>query len=146
MNPSTECCKVISSVSLLNLQEVTLTFGEEKTSLKNTFKSLVITFQTELLQVFQDEHKTTSLFVTAMTNPGFWTTLREGRLAIGGLLGEIKKKKWGPAFYQLVFTVLNDSYRLFIFKFKVYNNVRKEGFDCRQNSQINHTIKKFITK
>ncbi|XP_039996191.1 sex hormone-binding globulin isoform X2 [Xiphias gladius] len=79
---------MVALVANNKTKEVTLTFGEEKTSLKNTFKSLVITFQTELLQVFQDEHKTTSLFVTAMTNPGFWTALREGRLAIGGLLGE----------------------------------------------------------
>lgn len=88
----TELCEVISSVSLFNLQEVTLTFGGETIIMKDTFKRLVITFQTELLQVLQDEvePKSSSLYVTGVRDPGFLETWREGRLAFGGLLGEVK--------------------------------------------------------
>lgn len=80
------------SLSLFNLQEVTLTFGGETIIMKDTFKRLVITFQTELLQVLQDkvEPESSSLYVTGVRDPGFLETWREGRLAFGGLLGEVK--------------------------------------------------------
>lgn len=85
-------CKVVSSVSVWNSQEVTLTLGEEKISMRKTVKRLVITFQTEMLQVFQEEPKLTELKAISLTNPGVLSTWREGRLAIGSLLGEIKQQ------------------------------------------------------
>lgn len=95
MNLSTELCYHISSVSLyLNLQEVILIFGEEKISMKDTFKRLVITFQTDLLKVLEDEDEDeskTTLSIIPVSHPGYLTTWREGRLAVGGLLGEIKQ-------------------------------------------------------
>ncbi|XP_042257534.1 sex hormone-binding globulin [Thunnus thynnus] len=73
-----------------NTKEVTLTFSGDKISMKETFKRLVITFQTDLLQVLQDEDesKTTQIPVSPVSHPGYLTTWREGRIAIGGLLGE----------------------------------------------------------
>ncbi|XP_051285035.1 sex hormone-binding globulin isoform X2 [Dicentrarchus labrax] len=73
-----------------NKEEVSLTFGKEKLSMKYTVKRLVITFQTDLLQVLQDEDesKTTTLSINPTSHPGYLTTWREGRLAFGGLLGE----------------------------------------------------------
>lgn len=58
-----------------------------------TFKRLVITFQTDLL-LLQDEYasKTTQIPVSPVSHPGYLTTWREGRIAIGGLLGEIKQQ------------------------------------------------------
>uniref|UniRef100_A0A8D3A9T9 Sex hormone-binding globulin n=1 Tax=Scophthalmus maximus TaxID=52904 RepID=A0A8D3A9T9_SCOMX len=69
-------------------KEVTLTLGEEKISMRKTVKRLVITFQTEMLQVFQEEPKLTELKAISLTNPGVLSTWREGRLAIGSLLGD----------------------------------------------------------
>ncbi|KAK2863120.1 hypothetical protein Q5P01_002653 [Channa striata] len=73
-----------------NTKEVTLTFGEEKISMKDTFRRLAITFQTDSLQVLQDtnEPKTITLSISLVSHPGYLTTWKEGRLAIGGLLGE----------------------------------------------------------
>ncbi|XP_037614742.1 sex hormone-binding globulin isoform X2 [Sebastes umbrosus] len=68
-----------------NTKEVTLIFGEEKISLKETFKRLVITFQTDLLKVLKDEDKSKT---TLSINLRCLTTWRGGRLAVGGLLGE----------------------------------------------------------
>ncbi|XP_074479545.1 sex hormone-binding globulin isoform X1 [Sebastes fasciatus] len=74
-----------------NTKEVTLIFGEEKISMKDTFKRLVITFQTDLLKVLEDEDEDeskTTLSIIPVSHPGYLTTWREGRLAVGGLLGE----------------------------------------------------------
>ncbi|XP_029311154.1 sex hormone-binding globulin [Cottoperca gobio] len=71
-----------------NTQEVTLTFGGEKISMRDTFKRLVITFQTDLLQALQDEDQSKTLSISPLSHPGYLTTWREGRLAVGGLLGE----------------------------------------------------------
>ncbi|XP_071316156.1 sex hormone-binding globulin isoform X2 [Trachinotus anak] len=72
-----------------NTKEVTL-LGEEKISMKNTFNRLVIGFQTDSLEVLYEEDKpnTTASSVNLLSNPGYLTTWREGRLAIGGLLGD----------------------------------------------------------
>ncbi|KAF3697919.1 Sex hormone-binding globulin [Channa argus] len=72
-------------------KEVTLTFGEEKMSMKDTFRRLVITFLTDSLQVLQDKDdpKTTTFPISPVSHPEYLTTWKEGRLAIGGLLGEV---------------------------------------------------------
>ncbi|XP_054456997.1 sex hormone-binding globulin [Anoplopoma fimbria] len=73
-----------------NTKEVTLTFGEDKISVKDTFKRLVIIFQTNLLKVFHDEGelKTITLPINPVSRPGYLTPWREGHFAVGGLLGE----------------------------------------------------------
>ncbi|XP_045920369.1 sex hormone-binding globulin [Micropterus dolomieu] len=73
-----------------NKEEVTLTFGKDTVSMKDNFKRLVITFKTDLLQVLQDEDEsnTTTLSMRSESHPDYLTTWREGRLAVGGLLGE----------------------------------------------------------
>ncbi|XP_068569405.1 sex hormone-binding globulin [Cebidichthys violaceus] len=73
-----------------NTKEVTLTFGDENICMKDTFKRLVIIFQTDSLQVLQDEDesKTTTLPISPVSHTGYLTTWKEGRLAVGGLLGE----------------------------------------------------------
>ncbi|XP_031154270.1 sex hormone-binding globulin [Sander lucioperca] len=80
---------IFALVANNNTKEVTLTFGEEKLSMNDTFKRLVITFETDKLQVFQDEDesKTTKLSI-AGSHPGYLTPWRGGRLAFGGLLGK----------------------------------------------------------
>lgn len=77
-------------LSVLNLQEITLTFREEKIGMKATFKRLVITFLTGFLQVRQDggELKANALSYTVESHPGYLATWTEGQLAFGGLLGE----------------------------------------------------------
>ncbi|XP_026170761.1 sex hormone-binding globulin isoform X2 [Mastacembelus armatus] len=69
-----------------NTKEVTLTFGEEKITMKDIFKRLVITFQTDSLQVVRDEDVTTNTMLPI--SPGYMTMWRQGHLAVGGLLGE----------------------------------------------------------
>ncbi|KAM6894742.1 sex hormone-binding globulin [Lycodopsis pacificus] len=73
-----------------NTKEVTLTFGGENICMKDTFKRLVIIFLTDSLQVLQDEDesKTTTLPTSPVSHPGYLTAWKEGRLAVGGLLGE----------------------------------------------------------
>ncbi|XP_032367288.1 sex hormone-binding globulin [Etheostoma spectabile] len=80
---------IFALVANNNTKEVTLLFGEEKLSMQNIFKRLVITFETDKLQVFQDEDesKTTTFSITG-SHPGYLTPWREGRLAFGGLLGK----------------------------------------------------------
>lgn len=82
----------VSSIAALNWQDVTLTFGEEKLSMKDTFRRLEITFQTGLLQVrqYEDESKTETLAVIPVSHAGYLDTWRDGRLAFGGPLGENK--------------------------------------------------------
>ncbi len=93
MNSSTEFYEVISSVSLMTLQELTLNFGVEEITMRDTAdaKKLEITFHINFLQVLRDEGK--SLVkresLGPVSNSGYLTPWRGGRLAIGGLLGEI---------------------------------------------------------
>ncbi|XP_040887743.1 sex hormone-binding globulin [Toxotes jaculatrix] len=79
---------MLALVANNNTEEVTLTFGKENKSMGNTFKRLLITFKADSLQVFQEELETISISVTPVINSSISTTLREGLLAIGGLLGE----------------------------------------------------------
>ncbi|XP_068611970.1 sex hormone-binding globulin [Brachionichthys hirsutus] len=73
-----------------NTKEVTLTFGKDKLSMNATFKKLLVIFQADSLRLHQDgdESKITKLPVSPTSHPGYLTVWREGRLAIGGLLGE----------------------------------------------------------
>lgn len=61
--------------------------------MKDTVKRLVVTFRTDSLHVFEDEDDvlTTVSTIGTGSHPGFLTTWGEGRLAVGGLLGEIKQ-------------------------------------------------------
>ncbi|XP_068163871.1 sex hormone-binding globulin [Antennarius striatus] len=70
-------------------KEVTLTLGKDKLSLK-AFRRLLIMFQTDSLQLVpdDDESKINTLAIGPMSRPGYLTMWTEGRLAIGGLLGE----------------------------------------------------------
>ncbi|KAM4564777.1 sex hormone-binding globulin isoform 1-T1 [Fundulus diaphanus] len=72
-----------------NTNEVHLAVGKIKAALKNTFKRLQITILEDLVKVIQDadESDATTHSYELESRPGYLTTLREGRLAIGGLLG-----------------------------------------------------------
>lgn len=73
-----------------NTKEVTLSFWQEKISVKSTFKRLLVTFQKDVLKVLQDEDESTTSVLSS--NPeshnSYLTTWKEGRLAFGGLLGD----------------------------------------------------------
>uniref|UniRef100_A0A3Q2NPU9 Sex hormone-binding globulin n=1 Tax=Fundulus heteroclitus TaxID=8078 RepID=A0A3Q2NPU9_FUNHE len=72
-----------------NTNEVHLAVGKIKATLKNTFKRLQITILGDLVKVIKDagESDATTYSYELESRPGYLTTLREGRLAIGGLLG-----------------------------------------------------------
>ncbi|CAJ1086202.1 sex hormone-binding globulin [Xyrichtys novacula] len=73
-----------------NTKEVTLTFGVEQFTMTDAFERLVITFQTDLMQVIQvgDESKTTRFPISPTDQPAYLSAWAEGHLAFGGLLGE----------------------------------------------------------
>ncbi|XP_076581396.1 sex hormone-binding globulin [Chaetodon auriga] len=73
-----------------NTKEVTLTYGKETMRMKNTINRLVLTFDTDSMHVFEaeDDSEVTMSSDSVVSFPGFLTMWREGRLAIGGLLGE----------------------------------------------------------
>lgn len=75
------------------MQEVTLTFGSEKISMKSDdLKKLVIIFEEEMLQVLEVRAKFQGLQIKSVRNSGFLTTWRNGRIAFGGLLGKVKQR------------------------------------------------------
>ncbi|XP_061620104.1 sex hormone-binding globulin isoform X1 [Phyllopteryx taeniolatus] len=71
-------------------QEVTLSFGRHKLSLKENFKRLEMTFGTDSLEVRHGGHesKVPWDFLSPLKKSGLLSTLRESHVAIGGLLGE----------------------------------------------------------
>lgn len=71
-------------------QEVTLTFGEKKYSMKDPLRKLEIIFQSDLIQVHTDKSDITDLSPIQVGHPGYLEKWRNGRLGLGGLLGEIK--------------------------------------------------------
>ncbi|XP_050931478.1 sex hormone-binding globulin isoform X2 [Lates calcarifer] len=77
----------VALVADKNTNVVSLTLDQEKTLMLNSLNKLVIIFQRELLQVFQDELGETPFSVN-LGNLDVLTTWTEGRLAVGGLLGE----------------------------------------------------------
>ncbi|XP_023276630.1 sex hormone-binding globulin [Seriola lalandi dorsalis] len=68
-----------------NTKEITI-FAEDKITTKNYNKRLAITIQADSLTVIQEDDESTAIYI--FSHPGYLTTWREGRLAIGGLLGE----------------------------------------------------------
>ncbi|XP_056224728.1 sex hormone-binding globulin [Seriola aureovittata] len=68
-----------------NTKEITI-FAEDKITTKNYYKRLAITIQADSLTVIQEDDESTAIYI--FSHPGYLTTWREGRLAIGGLLGE----------------------------------------------------------
>ncbi|KAM9335569.1 sex hormone-binding globulin [Symphorus nematophorus] len=80
---------MFSLVASNNTQEVTLTFGKEIITMKDTFRRLLITFQTDSLLLLLDEDELSSTrSIFPINHFDQLTTWREGRLAVGGLLGE----------------------------------------------------------
>ncbi|KAM9836579.1 sex hormone-binding globulin [Aulostomus maculatus] len=67
-------------------KEVTLTFGDDEISMRETFKRLEMTFQADSLQVFQDGDESTTTRRPVI--PGYLSMWRHSRMAVGGLLGE----------------------------------------------------------
>ncbi|XP_060951746.1 sex hormone-binding globulin [Limanda limanda] len=66
-----------------NTNGIMLTWGEQRISIGKNIQRLVLTFKPEELHVGEEE-----VNVISLTNPGVWSAWREGRLAIGSLLGE----------------------------------------------------------
>lgn len=89
------CAEFFKSV-VLNLQETTVIDGKEAIITKNTLKTVKITFKVDLLHVQErDVPKNTTFVLTQdslSVDVGYLTMWREGRLAIGGLLGESAAK------------------------------------------------------
>ncbi|XP_037539404.1 sex hormone-binding globulin [Nematolebias whitei] len=70
-------------------KEVIVTSKAEKIAVKNSFKRLLITFLKDLVKVLPDEDESKLITLAGVvSDPGYFTTLREAQLAIGGLLGE----------------------------------------------------------
>lgn len=57
--------------------------------MENSLERLLITFLKDSVKVLPDEDESKSFSVTAESHPGYLTTLREGHLAVGGLLGKL---------------------------------------------------------
>ncbi|XP_076017608.1 sex hormone-binding globulin [Genypterus blacodes] len=75
--------------------EVKLTFGNETIIMNETFKRLMITLQKDFLQILrhEDQTETPRLLSIPLSHPGCLNAWREGRLAIGGLLGDGEDNK-----------------------------------------------------
>lgn len=71
-------------------QEVTLTFGENKTSIKDPLRKMEIIFQADLVRLLKDKTETTELSMIQVSHAGYLEKWRNGQLGLGGLLGEIK--------------------------------------------------------
>ncbi|XP_026208746.1 sex hormone-binding globulin [Anabas testudineus] len=75
-----------------NTNEITVINGKESVIMKITFKTLDITFKVDLLQVQDEDKPKNSRFVISenrlSVHLGYLTSWKEGRLSIGGLLGE----------------------------------------------------------
>lgn len=80
----------------MNLQAITVIDGKEAIITKNTFKTVEITFKVNLLQVQdEDKPKNTTFVMTRdslSVDVGYLTMWKEGRLSIGGLLGESQQQ------------------------------------------------------
>lgn len=76
---------LLSLVADKSTKDVTLTFGGDKIHIKEAFRRLKITFQTEVLMVHLDGAETVRLAVIDPEYSDMWTV---GSLSIGGLLGE----------------------------------------------------------
>lgn len=72
--------------------ELHLTIGEHKNIMHNTFKKLRITFLENIVKVFgyPDESNAETYEYVPESTTAYLTALREGRFAIGGLLGGVQ--------------------------------------------------------
>lgn len=83
------------SVSLLNLQELTVEFangGAVGASLSIDFKRVAVIFHADSLEIHRYTAESRGGTSTVSLASHLMTLWREGRLAIGGLLGEIKQQ------------------------------------------------------
>lgn len=73
-----------------NTEELILTYMNSEMRTTNSFKGLVLTFRNDSLQVFghEDGSRTVRFSLRCMSQHGYLTRSREGRVAFGGLLGE----------------------------------------------------------
>ncbi|XP_017294440.2 sex hormone-binding globulin [Kryptolebias marmoratus] len=81
---------LFSTAASNGTKEVVVTFRGEQVAVKSSLRRLLITFLKDLVKVLPDDEESESITlpVGAESHPGYLTTLREGHLAIGGLLGE----------------------------------------------------------
>lgn len=80
---------VFSNNQLLRLwQEVTLTFGENKTSVKDPLGKMEIIFQADLIRLVKDKSEITELSMIQVNHAGYLEKWKNGQLGLGGLLGE----------------------------------------------------------
>lgn len=86
------CFLELTLPTVLAWQEVTFTFGEEKYSIKDPLRKLEIIFQSDLIQLHTVESGFSlgQSYLTQVSHPGYLEKWRNGRLGLGGLLGEIK--------------------------------------------------------
>lgn len=84
------CFEELTLPTVSAWQEVTFTFGEKKYSMKEPLRKLEITFQSDLIQLNTDKSDVTDLSPIQVRHPGYLEKWRNGRLGLGGLLGEIK--------------------------------------------------------
>lgn len=75
----------LSLVADKSTKEVTLNFGADKIHIKQAFKRLMITFQTEVLLLHVDGLE---VIRQSVSDPGYSDMWTMGSLSIGGLLGE----------------------------------------------------------
>ncbi|XP_011604973.1 sex hormone-binding globulin isoform X1 [Takifugu rubripes] len=71
-----------------NTEEVTFTFGEKQYSMKAPLRKLEIIFQSDLIQLRTDKSDITDLSPIQVGHSGYLEKWRNGRLGLGGLLGE----------------------------------------------------------
>lgn len=71
-------------------QEVTLTFGENKTSIKDPLGKMEIIFQADLIRLLKDKSEITELPMIQVSHAGYLEKWRNAQLGVGGLLGEIQ--------------------------------------------------------
>lgn len=66
------------------------TFGEKEYSMKAPLRKLEIIFRSDLIQLRTDKSDITDLSPIQVGHSGYLEKWRNGRLGLGGLLGEIK--------------------------------------------------------
>uniref|UniRef100_A0A1A8MHZ0 Sex hormone-binding globulin n=2 Tax=Nothobranchius pienaari TaxID=704102 RepID=A0A1A8MHZ0_9TELE len=81
---------MFTAVASNDTKEVVLTFKEQQFTLENTIKRLLVTFLKDSVKVAEreDESDAVTFLAGAESHPGYLTSVRGGRFAVGGLLGE----------------------------------------------------------
>lgn len=70
-------------------QEATLTFGENKISIKDPLRKMEINFQPDFIRLLKDKSEINHSMIE-VSHAGYLEKWRNGQLGLGGLLGEIK--------------------------------------------------------